>query len=158
LKVFVRWEDYLEASFLRYMCGCQSRHGQATLVGGIPFYSSLAAAEAALLAGHSYLLWHGPQAVLVRVRRHIVNGTHETVIAAAQSMLSDFAAIRHRIAHGQADARSKFNLATMSLAGRRYPGARAGRFLRDWDSGIMPPVRWLESITRTLKALAGSIV
>ena len=158
LKVFVRWEDFLEASFLRYMCGCQSRHGQATLAGGAHYYPSLAAAQAALLGSQQYVLWHGPRTVLTRVRRHVLNGTHEAVIAAAQARLSDFAAIRHRIAHGQSDARNKFDLATMSLAGRRYPGARAGRFLRDWDSTITPPLRWLESIIRTLTALAGSIL
>lgn len=158
LKVFVRWEDFLEASFLRYMCGCLSSQGQATMVGGVPYYPSLVSAQAALLGGQQYLLWHGPQVVLARVRRHVVNGTHETIIAAAQANLSDFAAIRHRIAHGQADARIKFDLATMSLVGRRYPGARAGRFLRDWDTSITPPVRWLESITPRLTALAGSIL
>ena len=150
LKVFVRWEDYLEASFLRYMCGYQSRHGQATLVGGVPYYVTLAAAQTALLGNQHYVLWHGTQAVLTRVRRHVLNGPHESVIAAAQSRLFlTHAAIRHRIAHGQEDARNKFYLATMSLAGRRYPGARAGRFLRHWDFNVSPPMRWLESITLT---------
>jgi hypothetical protein len=158
LKVFISWEGFLEDSFLRYMCGYQSNLGQATMKGGIPYYNSLARAETALLAGHQYTLWANPQVVLSRVCKHVLNGSHESVIAASQASLTNFAAIRHRIAHGQADARNKFDQATMAIAGRRYAGARAGKFLRDWDSSLNPPVRRLESITRSLGAYASSIL
>ena len=41
-----------------------------------------------------------------------------------------FAAVMHRVAHRQEDARRMFDLATMNILGRQYPGARAERFLK----------------------------
>ena len=76
------------------------------------------------------------------------------VIASNLSRLEQFAAIRHRIAHAQEHARIQFDLATMSLAAKRYKGARPGRFLRDWES---PSRRWLDAIADELKYLSVQI-
>lgn len=157
LKAFVEWENFLEASFYRYMCGFQSRFGQANPVTGT-FASSLSAAEAAVLGGNAYVLWHSPSIVLKRSKKFMVMCRHESVFASNLARLQDIAALRHRIAHGQEDARRNFDAAAMNLTGRRYPGSRAGRLLRDWDRSSTPATRWIEVISGELMSLAGQIV
>jgi hypothetical protein len=128
------------------------------MLGGTPYYSSISNATLAMLNGADYALWHNPQKIITRARRHFTNAPHELVIRAIQADLESFASLRNRVAHGQDDAKDKCNVATMRLAGRRYPGAKAGHFLRDWDRRTGPPVRWLESITDTLVTFSGMIV
>lgn len=156
LRMFVEWEVYLEATFLRYLCGYASKLGAASLVSG-QYFPSLALAEAALLGGQSYVLWHDPARIVARSQRFFVNGLHETVIGSHSARLASFVAIRHRIAHGQEDARRKFDMATLQLAGRRYRGSRPGRFLRDWDPSASPARRWLDTIADDLTGLATQI-
>jgi hypothetical protein len=78
-------------------------------------------------------------------------------VLSARSSLEVFAAVRHRIAHGQEDARRKFDLATMNLCGKRYRGSRAGKFLRDWDTSTAVSLRWLESMATGLEGLSSQI-
>jgi hypothetical protein len=157
LKIFCSWERFLEDSFLRYLCGHRSRMGQAVMVGAIPYHRSVMAAEIAMLAGQQFVVWYRPQTMIQRVRNHIVNGQHELIIAATANQLELFAAIRHRIAHAQENARRNFDNATMNLAARHFHG-RAGAFLRYWDTSATPPVRWIETITQTLVSIANLIV
>ena len=64
------------------------------------------------------------------------------------------AAIRHRIAHGSNYNRVLFQAASMQLVGRRYPGASAGRLLRDWNVAASPHQRWLHTLGNELVSLA----
>jgi hypothetical protein len=158
LRMFVQWEVFLEASFLRYLCGYVSRRGSANLRTGVNYALTLSSAELTMLGGQSYVLWHDPNRIVMRAQRFFVNAPHEIVIASQTARLLSFAAIRHRIAHGQNDAKQKFDAATLQLAGRRYRGSRPGRFLRDWDNAATPPRRWLETIAADFIGLAGQIV
>lgn len=157
MRLFVHWELFLEASVHRYMCGYASLHGQAMMCGGA-YYPTLQSAELAFLSGQQYFLWHNPVRVVNRCKLHITAGRHELVINSNRARLEWFGAIRHRIAHGNADARSKFDSATMNIAGRRYRGSRPGRFLRDWAPGAVLPTRWLKSIADELHSLATQII
>jgi hypothetical protein len=157
LMIFVAWEDFLEQSFLRYLCGFASAGGQAVLKSG-KFRRSIADAERAILGRRQYALWHSPITVISRCRGFFSNGIHSHVIASIQSRLECFSSVRHRIAHAQADAKRQFDAATMHLAGRRYAGARPGRFLRDWAPNAVQQSRWLETIADELKGLAHQIV
>jgi hypothetical protein len=131
LQIFIAWEIFLEETLLRYMCGYQSQFGQAVMVGG-HYFTSLPAAAAALYGGQPFLLWHNPHRVVKRCKGVIQNGRHEAILSSSSADLEDFASIRHRISHGQDDARQKFDAATMRICGQRYRGSRPGRFLRDW--------------------------
>jgi hypothetical protein len=153
LNIFIHWELFLEESFVRYMCGFVSSFGSAVPVTP-PFQSTIASAYSTLLGPQDYLLWSNPSKVKQRCAQHIVNGLHQIVITSNEVRLSHFAAIRHRIAHGQEHAKQQFDSATMSLAGRRYPAARPGRFLRDPDPA---GIRWLETIAIEFKNLAAQI-
>lgn len=124
---------------------------------GINFSPTLASAETAVLGGQSYFLWHNPVKVVAKAARFFATSPIQTVVQSNQSQLEQLAAIRHRITHSQADARNKFDLATMSIVGKRYAGSRPGSFLRDIDMSSTPPLRWLENLGRGLQNLAGQV-
>lgn len=157
LRIFVGWEAFLEQAFLRYLCGYASKVGSAVPSKGTSFRPTLAKAEADLLAGKDYVLWHNSSAVVRRAQVFFSSSPIETVVRSNTARLDHFAAIRHRIAHAQADARKKFDTATMTLAGKRYRGSRAGAFLRDVDSNVAPAQRWVEQLGRELQSLAVQI-
>lgn len=153
LRMFTEWELYLEQTFLRYLCGYVSPVAAVRPATGA-FYTTLPQAQTAVLSGRAYILWHDPDRIADRSKRFLTGCPHETVIASNRARLISLASIRHRIAHAQEDARRKFDLATMNLAGRRYRGARPGRFLRDWDTSASPSIRWLASLGAELSNMA----
>ena len=161
LRVFATWEMCLEAVFYRSLCGYASAAGQETLVSGT-YYRNLAAADAAVLAGQPYRLWHSPQKVIDRCQQFIVpslpGGVLERAMASNITRLTHLASTRHRIVHDhQADAKRKFDAATLQIAGRTYPGSRPGKFLRDY-APARPRRRWLDVAITDLTALMGQIV
>lgn len=157
LRVFLAWEGFLEDSFVRYLCGYAARSGQETMKNG-HFFRTIAAAHTAIRQGQPFLLWHNPHKVIDRARYWFVNSRHETVISSIQGRLESFAAVRHRVAHVQAHSAAAFDHATILLVGRRYPGSRPGRFLRDWVPNVTPPTRWLTLIGHELSGLASQVV
>lgn len=157
LRTFIEWEIFLERTFLRYLCGYRSKAGIAFAPVSGRYCASISSAQALVLGTRPYVLWHNPTSVAARARKYLGLSPHETVITSSSSRLEHMAAVRHRIAHGQDDAKAKFNAATMALGGRRYAGARAGRFLRDWDRSVSPNVRWLETLGNELANLATQI-
>lgn len=157
LRIFVSWEAFLEDVFLRYLCGYTSKLGQAVPLPGTAFQPTLSSAQTALLGGQSYVLWHNPAAVVMRSQKFFQVCTVELAVSSHVAQLQQLAAVRHRITHAQTDARRKFDAATMAMAGRRYRGARPGAFLRDRDTSVAPPIRWLEKLGRELTSLAAQI-
>lgn len=158
LRLFIEWEAFLEQSFIRYMCGYISHcHNPMPSSRLGAFCYSLSIAATAVLNARPYVLWHNPTAVIGRARNWLSACPHEVVVLSHYADLENYAAVRHRIAHGQQDAKVKFDTATMALVGRRYRGARPGRFLRDWDRSAVPQVRWLESVGKSLSNLASQI-
>lgn len=159
LRVFVAWEDFLAQTFYRYMCGHFCSIGQMLLATPTASYcGSIASAETTILGGHHYMLWHNPSTVIKRSKSYFRNGLHEIVINSDLSLLDACAHIRHRIAHGQDDARTKFDVATRQLAGRCYRGSRPGSFLRDTKSPALGHAKnWLERLSTDLCALAAQI-
>ena len=163
LRVFAAWEMCVEAVFFRSLCGYASAAGPEKLVRG-SYYPNLAAAEAAVLGGQSYKLWYNPQKVIDRCKRFIASGlpgcpcTLETAMASNITRLLHMASTRHRIVHDQADAKRKFDTATLQIAGRAYPASRPGKFLRDWDTSTSPRRRWLEVTISELTSLTSQIV
>ena len=111
-----------------------------------------------MLAGQSYLMWYDPSKVISRATRFFIGSTHQAVIASSSSRLTALASVRHRTAHGQLDAKTKFDNATKMFAGKRYKGSRPGRFLRDKVSGGPIPQRWLDLFAQELIGLASQIV
>ncbi len=153
LRVFLAWETFLEETFVRYLCGFQMLSGPPTLIGAA--YPTLADARTGILGGRDWVSWY-PDAVERRSGLFLSNGPHELVIRSNKTRLNHFLAIRHRIAHSSAHTRTQFDQATTSLAGRRYTGSSAGRFLRDHQP-TNPTQRWLFVIGDELGGLASQI-
>jgi hypothetical protein len=154
LRIFIAWEAFLEATFLRMMCGYDSNTYTPAFAAGQGRQATLAHARLAMLDGRQYVLWHNPKHVRKRSAGWFIAGPHEVVIDSNLTRLEWFAAVRHRIAHGTEDTRASIDTATINLGGRRYPGSSAGRFLRDWDTSSSPPSRWLSSIGHELRNVA----
>jgi hypothetical protein len=162
LRVFAAWETYLEAVFYRSLCGYASASGRERLNRG-HYFPSLAAAEADLLRGNTYALWHKPQKVIDRCQRYFSSAAgcpcvQESTITSNLTRLEHLASTRHRIVHDQKDAKHKFDTATLHLAGRTYPSSRPGKFLRDYDRTKSPPQRWLEVTVTELSTLLAQMV
>jgi hypothetical protein len=163
LRAFSAWEETLEAILIRSLCGFASSAGQEIPVLGA-YFRTLADAEAALLAGRPFLLWHDSGKVISRCRAHVDStlpahpALQERTIASNQARLDAFAHIRHRVVHEQNDARAKFNTATLMIAGQTYREARPGKFLRDVDSTVAPPRKWLETIVLELQGMLAQMV
>ena len=162
LRVFAAWEMCLEAIFYRSLCGYASAAGQEQLISG-SYYPSLAAAEAAVLGRHKYVLWHNPQKVIERCQGYIRSGTgcpsvQELTISSNLARLEHLASTRHRIVHDQIDAKLKFDAATLHIAGRTYRSSRPGKFLRDLDTTKTPPRKWLEVTIMELSSLMCQMV
>lgn len=159
LRLFVAWEDFLDRAFVYYLCGRSNSVAPEALVAGQLFCSTIAEAEARLYGQQDYLLWHNPATVQRRASVHFQNGgLSSAVIASALTSLINFSAVRHRIAHGHEDSRRKFDLATMSMSGRRFAAGRPGRFLRSQVANANPPIRWIEEISGNLVSLSRQIV
>lgn len=124
---------------------------------GRSFETTIASAEATVLGGRDYVLWHNPNTVVNRANRFFASSPIETVLLSNISRLENFAAVRHRITHSQSDARTKFDAATTAIAGKRYGGSRAGSFLRDTDPSTSPSLRWVEQLGNELQSLAMQI-
>jgi hypothetical protein len=152
LRSFLLWEDLLEQSFLRYLCGYESSIGAAPL--RTAKFSRLSDAETAVLGTRDYVSWANPDTVISRARHYMNGSVHETVINSDLSRLRAFTAIRNRIAHSSHYARQQFDDATLLLVGRRLPASSAGRFLRDTAIWLPTPETWLHHIVAELKSLA----
>ena len=157
LKMFTRWEVFLESALLRYLCGYQARHGRPAIHSQPNHFATIAAADAALKHGRAYMLWHNPQHVIDRSRNHLTGCPVEIILAAATAQIEHCSNIRHHIAHAQDDARNKFDSATMHFTGQRYPGANVGLFLRDVNNAVIPQVRFIRHLAQLLCALASQI-
>ncbi|HUC06817.1 MAG TPA: hypothetical protein VMR96_01910 [Solirubrobacterales bacterium] len=158
LRMFASWEAFLEDSFLRMMCGWISALHLPLLRSPHTPFATIGEARAALLNGRDFILWHNPNAVERRCVKWFSDGVHSEVLASDEARLEWYAAVRHRIAHGSAQVKKEMDIASMGLAGQRYPGASAGSFLRDWRSSEpLIQERWLRTIAVELMELARQI-
>lgn len=156
LRVFLAWENFLEQSFLRFLCGYRHSGGQESILSG-NYCRTLSDASATLFGNRGFALWHTPSTVVTRAQSFFANGRHEIIVSSNQARLAHFAAIRHRIAHAQDHAKFQFDQTTMALCGKRYLGSRPGVFLRDWAPSSTPPRRWIDAIAGELFSLAKQI-
>ena len=159
LRVFVEWESFLEASFLCMLRGYESPIYAPVFAPCRSRQRTLAEARKSLYGDKEYLLWHNPNSTMGRARHWFRDAPpHETVILSSLSRLEWFAAVRHRIVHApDSRTRQKLDEATIGLAGRRYRGSSAGRFLRSWDAASSPQRRWIQSLSAELISLAKQI-
>ena len=160
LLAFSAWENALEQSFLRFLCGFRNTAGVPTRAGTWARPSNLHDANLLVLGGRRFKLWHGPHDVIDRSKGYFASGPHEVVLQSALAEIEDFAAIRHFVAHRNQDTALKFQAAATRLTGAPILGGRAGRMLRNdtIDPVTGSQVTWLERICADLERYASQIV
>ena len=60
LRFFAAWEDFLEQSFLRYLCGYENANGPVQRVAGTRYEPTLTAARNTLYGPRPFILSHKP--------------------------------------------------------------------------------------------------
>lgn len=155
LRIFLRWEDFLEQTFLRYLCGYTCALAPCVLLN--PPCRSLDDAQTSVLGTRDFVSWADPRAVVRRSQNYMTAAYHELVLNSDLVRLIFFKDVRNRIAHSSEFARTQFDAAVRALASRTYPGSSPGRFLRDRAVTIPAPKTWLDVISDELKNLAPQI-
>lgn len=161
LRSFSAWEDFLESVFLRLMCGYRCKLGREVLQSGI-YERTIEDARRTLYGGNSYLLWHNPMRAIQRCRRVFISQSTtqtsvlEGIVSANLAILERLSHVRHRIAHDHVDCRAKMDAASLHFVTARFPGARAGLFLRS-HSKNSPPNRVLTELHGYLRQIATNI-
>jgi hypothetical protein len=154
LRVFSAWEDFVEESLTYLLAGYRTPTYTPLPAPGTKLAGTLKAARSALYGSRSYLLWHDPDRVINRAKRHVVSCPVENVFLAERLTLGHYAAVRHRIAHSSVDAAHKFRNAAVYIAGSEYKGL-PGRFLRSPDlSDPLNQPKWIRVICDELSELA----
>lgn len=162
LRLFVRWEVFLEQTFLRLICDYSMPNPGHGLDGtpyalvGAPF-RTLEAADLAVIGTHDFVSWARPDHVIDRSRTFLTDGPHDLVLSSVRVRMRWWGDVRNRVAHSSQHARRLFDVATVSIAGGRYPAASPGRFLRDWNVAATPGERWLWTFASELTGLAQQI-
>lgn len=159
LLVFSAWENLLEQSFLRFLCGYSNGAGALTKNGTWTRPNSIAAADTMVLGRKQFTLWHNPTYVIGRSKGYFVSGPHEAILASALGEIECFAAIRHFVAHRNRDTGIKFQAAATRLSGAPVLGGRAGRLLRTrtMDTVTGADVTWFERISADLVRYATQV-
>lgn len=130
LRVHLAWEDFLENTFLRYMCGARAGSGMTPALLRAR-QATLSGAMLELLDGDRYLLWSYSDAV-TRAGRYFDRGDpYSTPLAAIRSSLEAIPTIRNAIAHRSQAARARFRQLVIAERGYMPRGMTPGRFLLD---------------------------
>jgi hypothetical protein len=152
LRMFAAWEAFIEDSLLHMLCGFDSVIYTPAFAPPHRRFVDLASARRHLFGTRTYLLWYDPATIQARCSRYLTTAPVEVVVSSNAARLEWFAFIRNRIAHDAEDARNKFDVAAINLAGRRFPRSRPGKFLRSPDP--TSPGLFLNSIATEFKSLA----
>ena len=130
LHVFLAWEDFLEQSFVRYMCGAVTASGYAPRRYVAPPTLSHAH-EMVALPGRRYADWTDIEDVIALARLYFADG--EPYEPALRPLLADFkhmSIIRNGIAHRSEHSKKKLQDVTRGLIGYVPPALTPGILLR----------------------------
>lgn len=98
LRFFAVWENFLEETFIRYMCGGHAPSGYAPRLRTRCL--TLANARDVLFRGRRYVQWGQVEGVYERARIYFENSEpYTSVLGTVDSHLKQMAKIRNRIAH-----------------------------------------------------------
>jgi len=130
LRAFMGWEEFLQQTFIRYMCGAQYCSGGApTLISASPA-PNLSQADAALRQGRRYIGWTVSATVIDRARKQFNGGEpYASAVGGIAPTLDTARRIRNRIVHQSDQCKEKYREALRTLFGttelRGLPPGRA---------------------------------
>ena len=128
LRIHLSWEEFLESTFVRYMCGHSSPSGVSpTLLMGRK--NCISDALSTILHGSNYISW-SPSETISRSQRFLNMGEpYLSAISTARYELKNLYTIRNRIAHRSEYAQLNFRDMVRSEIGYNPRGMTPGRFL-----------------------------
>ncbi|MFC1937444.1 hypothetical protein ACFLWY_02645, partial [Chloroflexota bacterium] len=155
LKIFIAWEQFLENSFIRYMCGASSLSGRNPR--RIVSAKHLEDALRVVCGDRLYADWTSVDVIINRANSFFDNGEpYSTPLQSAAVELTNMKKIRNHIVHHSKKSRDDFRKIFVNVYGFRPQGMSAGRFLRQ---RIGPHnERCVKQYTKTLELLAKMIV
>lgn len=147
LKIFIAWEQFLEDTFARYVCGASSLSGKKPRRNVTVRY--LGRALNIIYGNQSYADWTSVDVVIDRANRFFNQGEpYTTPLQSATAELRNMKKIRNHIVHHSKKSREDFNTLLVNTYGFRPQGMSTGRFLR----------QHIQEYTKTLEILAEMIV
>ena len=155
LEMQLAWEDFLEAVFLRYMCGAKAPSGAAPSLL-VPRHQSIASATAEIMQRQPYVSWNYDESVS-RASRYFLNGEpFRTPLAAVRTTIESMTIVRNAVAHRSESARNRFRGLVRDEFGYVPRGMTPGRFVLAIVPGT--PETFVENYRNNLAAAAALIV
>ena len=129
LDMFLAWEDFLEESFIRYMCGAvtKTRYRPKVYVAPVSLDHAL---RFFIVKPRDYVEWSSGQQVIERAEMVFHDGEpYKSSIRPLLTDLDDMRQIRNAIAHHSGASLRKFETVVRRLLGSRPRGLNPGLFL-----------------------------
>lgn len=129
LGMFLSWEDFIEATFIRYMCGASTntRYKPKVFVSPINLEHAL---KFFVVKPRDYVEWSSGQLVIERAEMVFRDGEpYTSAIRPSLTDLNDMRQIRNAIAHRSGTAWKKFESTVRRILGSRPRGLAPGMFL-----------------------------
>lgn len=155
IRLQLAWENFVEAVFIRYMCGSTSASGGGPTLLQLR-QRNIGAATAELLQGQPFVNWTYDETVS-RASIYFVNGEpFTTPLGAVKRTIEDVAIVRNAIAHRSASAKDRFRNLVRRVIGYVPRGMTPGRFLLSAPSAGQESI--IEGYTNDFATVAGLIV
>lgn len=130
LGMFLAWEEFLEATFVRYMCGAVTQTNYEPTVYVMPRTLDHAL-KFFVIKPRDYVEWASAQQVIERAEMVFKDGEpFRTALRSSLSDLDDMRNIRNAIAHRSGISWRKFETTVRRILGSRPHGLSPGLFLR----------------------------
>ncbi|GAB1434260.1 hypothetical protein MASR2M32_04710 [Sphaerotilus sulfidivorans] len=139
LKIVAAWEDFLEESFVRYLCGAKTSNGYAPKLNitgckNIQTAYNLLNGSSDFKIGRDYLSWSNLKHLENRAALFFVDGKpYSELMDYNKNLIREATLIRNRVAHSSEKCVQDFNRlvkAKKSIA-KLPPGFTVGRFLME---------------------------
>lgn len=157
LRICLAWEDFLEESFLKYLCGAVAPSGYVpTLL--TPTLQSMATARQTLSGNNSYLKWDRQSAI---TRAGSVFDQAEPYAQTFQFVgqtVADLYVVRNRFAHRSEYAATRFRALVLALYGFNPNGMTPGRLLTQMHPDPQVGLPVLEALANRVKAARQLVV
>lgn len=127
LKLFLSWEQFLEQTFIRYMCGAKTSSGYSPRRFVQP--PSLEHAINFIKRTRPYADWTVWSEVIARAELCFYKGSPFTDASGGEAQLDEMRIIRNRIAHSSRHSEEKFQETVLQKLGYTPRGMVPGRLL-----------------------------
>lgn len=144
LRMHLAWEDFIESTFLRYLCGAHTVKGFAPILIEKP-YTTIDSAFTKLLDGQSYITWSLSKIDKLAGIYFQSGEPYVAAISASRNKLTEIINIRNRFAHRSDHATIHFEKIVRGVIGYMPRGINPGRFLLMSDPSA-PDLRFISSV------------